>query len=438
MIRNPEIQFESPEKIKQFQQERMKEELEYLGACSPFYKRMFAEKGIDLSRIKYLEDLQKIPVTTKHDLQAFNKDFICVPKAEIIDYVTSSGTLGDPISFVLTSSDLDRLGYNQALSFSTAGFSKGDILQLMTTIGRRSLAGMACFMGARELGCGMVRVGNGLPELQWDTIHRVEPNGCIVIPSFLIKLMDYAEANSIDYNDSSLRKALCMGENLRLPDFSYNTLGHHIHERWRELSLYCAYTSTEIQTSFTECDRFEGVHLPPDLIIVELLDSDNNPVGEGEPGEVTITTIGVRGMPLLRFKTGDTCFHYNQPCSCGRNTPRLSPVITRKEQMIRFKGVAVYPAVLYDILDNIPDVKNYIVEVYTDKLGLDQILIKIGCEDGSGGFAKRIKDTFRSRILVAPQIVFEPAEYIARLQMPPMNRKPIKFVDLRETKYDFF
>ncbi len=438
MIRNPEIQFESPEKIKQFQQERLKEELEYLNGCSPFYKKMFAERNIDVSKVKYIEDLRELPVTTRQDLQVHNKDFICVPRNEVADYITTTGMLGDPVMLALTVGDIDRLGYNESLSFSTAGITRNDVLQLMTTLDRRSMTGLACFMGARELGCGIVRVGNGLPELQWDTIHRVNPSGCVVIPSFLIRMMDYAEANSMDYNDSSLHKAICVGESLRLPDFSFNAFGHHIHERWRELSLHSAYASPEMQTSFTECDRFEGVHLPPDLIIVELLDSDNNPVGEGEPGEVTITTIGVRGMPLLRFKTGDTCFHYGQPCSCGRNTSRLSPVVSCKGQVVKLKGTAVYPAVLYDILDNIAGIRNYIVEVYTGKLGLDRILIKIGCDIHSEEFAKQIKDTFRARIGVAPGIVFEPAEYIARLQMPPMNRKPVKFVDLRETKYDFF
>ena len=83
-------------------------------------------------------------------------------------------------------------------------------------------------------------------------------------------------------------------------------------------------------------------------------------------------------MPLLRFKTGDICYHYTEPCACGRNTIRLSSILGRKGQMIKYKGTTLYPPALFDILDNIPHIKNYIVEVYTNELGTDEILIRIG------------------------------------------------------------
>lgn len=228
-----------------------------------------------------------------------------------------------------------------------------------------------------------------------------------------------------------MQKCVCIGEALRTPDFALNTLGRRIHEKWESLKLYSTYASTEMQSSFTECDALRGGHLQPELIIVEFLDDNNQPVKDGEAGEVTITTLGVRGMPLLRFKTGDICFHYNEPCTCGRNTIRLSPILGRKGQMIKYKGTTLYPPALFDILDNIPNIKNYIVEVYTNELGTDEILIRIGSENHSEAFVKEIKDLFRSKVRVAPNIHFEPAEYIAKIQMPPMSRKVIKFIDLR-------
>ena len=111
--KSPEIQFRSPEEIgKRYQEERLTQTLTYLQAHSKFYQRMFEEHHIDINQIKKIEDLQQIPVTTKTDLQLHNDDFICVDKEQIIDYVTTSGTLGDPVTFVLTSEDLDRLSYN--------------------------------------------------------------------------------------------------------------------------------------------------------------------------------------------------------------------------------------------------------------------------------------------------------------------------------------
>ncbi len=353
-------------------------------------------------------------------------------RVDVVDYVTTSGTLGEPVTFALTENDLQRLAYNEESSFIMAGCTKEDVMQLMTTIDRRFMAGLAYFMGARELGCGVVRVGNGIPELQWDTIRRVRSSACMVVPSFLTKMIDFAEKNHIDYNHSSLKRAICIGEALRLPDGELTTLGKRIAEKWYTLELFSTYASTEMQTSFTECECHRGGHIPSDLIIVELLDENNKPVKDGEAGEVTITTIGVEGMPLLRFKTGDVCIRYTTPCSCGRNSARLSSVLGRKGQMIKFKGTTIYPPALFDILDNIAEVDNYIVEVFTNSLGTDQIQIRIGSNDHSETFVKNIKDIFRSKVRVAPDIKFESKELIAQLQQPPMSRKIIKFFDLRQ------
>ncbi|NDV65505.1 phenylacetate--CoA ligase family protein [Bacteroides sp. 224] len=431
MEKNPNIQFQSPAEIKAFQEERLIEQLTYLQQNSPFYRRLFIEHGIEISQIKTIENLCNLPVTTKTDLQLHNEDFICVNKEDIIDYVTTSGTLGNPVTFALTDEDLNRLSYNELLSFTTAGCTKKDILQLMTTIDRRFMAGLAYYLGARELGMGIVRVGNGIPELQWDTINRVHPTCGMVVPSFLIKLIEFAEKNNINPHSCSLKRCVCIGESLRNSDFSLNTLGKRIQEKWPELQLHSTYASTEMQSSFTECSELCGGHLQPELIIVEFLDDKNKPVAAGEPGEVTITTLGVKGMPLLRFKTGDICYHHTEPCACGRNTMRLSPVLGRKGQMIKYKGTTLYPPALFDILDSMPRVINYVVEVYTNDLGTDEILIRVGSEDKTEAFAKDIKDLFRSKVRVAPGIAFESPEYISKIQMPPMSRKTIKFIDLR-------
>lgn len=432
MIKNRDIHYQKPEAIKLFQEQRMKETLLYVSEHSAYYKRIFKEHNIDISQINTLEDLQSLPTTSKQDLQLYNNDFLCADPVDIIDYVTTSGTLGNPVTFALTEKDLQRLAYNEASSFTIAGCSKNDVMQLMTTIDRRFMAGLAYFMGARELGCGIVRVGNGIPELQWDTIKRVNSTTCMVVPSFLMKMIEFAENNGIDYNNSCLKSAICIGEALRTPEGELTTLGKRINEKWPSLELYSTYASTEMQTSFTECEIHQGGHIPADLIIVELLDENNNPVKDGEAGEVTITTIGVEGMPLVRFKTGDMCIRFNEPCKCGRNSARLSSVIGRKGQMIKFKGTTIYPPILFDILDNIPDVHNYIVEVFTNSLGTDQIQIRIGSDNHTETFVKQIKDIFRSKVRVAPDIKFESVELISRIQMPPMSRKVVKFFDLRQ------
>ncbi len=431
MKRDPQIQFKSKEEIKAFQEIALREDLSYLKSNSAFYKRMFEEHKIDISNVKRLEDLKFLPTTCKTDLQNFNMDFLCVPKNKVIDYVTTSGTLGDPVTFMLTDNDMDRLAYNEAVSFSTAGCTSDDVIQLMTTIDRRFMAGMAYFLGARKMGAGTIRVGNGIPELQWNSILKEHPSTCIVVPSFLIKLAEFAENQGIDYINTSLKRAVCIGEPLRNLDLSPSTLTTKILQKWPDLALHSTYASTEMQSSFTECEYLCGGHHQPDLIIVELLDEHDNTVLPGEIGELVITTLGVEGMPLLRFKTGDLCRAIEEPCKCGRNSLRLSPIVGRKGQMIKYKGTTLYPSALYDVLDNINGVVNYQIQVYTNTLGTDGIIIRIGAENPTESFEKMIKDMFRAKIRVAPEISFEPIELLAKAIFPPANRKAVKFLDMR-------
>ena len=420
--------------IKAYQEKKMVEALAYVNRCSPFYKELFAREKIDISKIGRIKDLLQIPVTTKQDIQLRNMDFLCVPPTQILDYVTTSGTLGDPVTFADTENDLKRLGLSESLSYEIAGCTPSDIFQLMVTIDRCFMAGNACFLGSMQLGAGIIRVGNGIPELQWNTIQRIHPTVLICVPSFLLKLIEFAQTHHIDYRNSSIKRAICVGESVRTNDHRYNILGEKIHALWPELSMHVNYASTEMQSSFNECIKECGTHHKPNLTIVEFLDDENRPVKAGEAGEITITTLDVEGMPLIRFKTGDLCYHFEEPCACGRNTLRLGPILGRKGQMIKYKGTTLYPASLYDILENIPEVKNYIVEVYTNTIGTDGIRILVGSTDSGELFVKRIKDLFRSRIRVAPDIVLEPIELIARKQMPPTSRKVIKFFDYRELK----
>ncbi|MCV9929632.1 AMP-binding protein [Flavobacterium sp. LS1R49] len=426
----PEIEKGSLEEIKNFQEQKLVELLAYISQKSPFYKNFFEEKKIDITTIKTLEDLQLLPVTTKEDLQNNNDDFLCVPVSKIIDFATTSGTLGDPVTFGLTDSDLDRLAYNEAISFDCAGIKEGDIVQLMTTIDRKFMAGLAYFLGLRKLKVGVIRVGAGIPELQWDSIIKYNPSYLITVPSFLLKLIEYAETHNIDYNNSSIKGAICIGESLRNQDFSMNILSKKITDKW-DIKLFSTYASTEMSTAFTECEHGNGGHHHPELIIVEVLDENNNRVKNGEAGELTFTTLGIEAMPLLRFKTGDIVQLHDTPCACGRNTLRVGPVIGRKKQMIKYKGTTLYPPAMNDVLSDFDAIENHIIEIFTNDLGTDEILIKIAVKNQSEELLHEIKDHFRAKLRVTPKIEFTSKEILNPLVFNPMSRKPIRFFDNR-------
>lgn len=426
-----DIERKPPEVIKAYQEEALIKQLNYLKEHSPFYQERFQQHGIDSSEIKTLEDLPKIPVTTKADLQSRNFDFLCVDREKVIDYITTSGTSGEPVTFAATDADLERLAFNEYMSFVCAGAGNQDLYQLMVTLDRRFMAGLAYFLGLRKLGAGIVRTGPGNPELQFDTILRLNPTGLVGVPSFILKLLDYADTKGIDYRNTEVQSIVCIGEPLRNADLSLNKLGRQIKERW-DVNLYSTYASTEMGAAFTECSAGCGGHHRPELLIVEFLNEYDQPVSSGELGEVTITNLGVEGMPLLRFKTGDLCYHYTDACSCGRNTLRLGPVIGRKNQMIKYKGTTLYPNAFYDLLNDIQGVENYVVEVSTNNIDTDDILIKIGSHSPDKYMEKSIKDHFRAKLRVAPSIEFYKPVEIQKLQFPEMSRKPITFIDHRK------
>ena len=429
-----DIEYASPEVIRTFQEGLLHDALVYLRDHSPDYQQLFRDNHIDIEDIRHLEDLVNIPFTEKKDLQLRNWDFLCCPKEKIVDYVTTSGTLGEPVTFACTEKDLRRLAYNEKKSFACAGLKPGNILQLMTTIDKRFMAGLAYFMGIRELGASIIRVGNGIPELQWDTIERLHPDAIMCVPSFIPRLIQYAEDHGIDYRGSSVRKIIGIGEGMRDQDFNLNLLGRRIKEKW-DVELYATYSSTEMGATFSECEYGCGGHVHPELIIVEIIGEDDRPVADGEVGEIVVTTLGVEGMPLLRFRTGDMAAKITEQCRCGRWSYRLTPLVGRKNNMIKFKGTTLYPPMIIDVLDNRSEIANYQLVLDLNDLGNDDVTVRIGLPDPDPEHDARLvadlKNTFRAKLRVAPRVEVCRADLLARDIYRESSRKPLKVVDRR-------
>ena len=421
-IRHPEI--------REIQEKKLQDLLAYLNSNSPYYKKVFSQHQIDIEKIRQLEDLVFLPTTGKEDLQSFNDEFLCVPSSSVIEYTSTSGTLGSPVTIALTEKDLQRLAYNEYKSFTCAGGAPEDVFQLMLTLDRQFMAGMAYYSGIRKLGAGIIRVGPGVPFLQWETIFRLKPTVLVAVPSFILKLLQYAADHKIDPNASFVKKAICIGENIRQTDFSLNILGKKITESWK-IQLFSTYASTEMQTAFTECEAGRGGHHQPDLVIVELLDEKDQPVQYGEAGEVTITTLGVEGMPLLRYKTGDLCIAHKETCTCGRHTMRLSPVIGRKKQMIKFKGTTLFAPALFDLLAGMEDIADFVAEIFSNEIGTDEVLLHLIPLNHSEESDHRIRSYLQAKLRVIPQIRYVTAEELQKIQFPDAGRKPVKFIDKR-------
>ncbi len=425
---HPQLAFERLENQQAHQEKALKELLQYLQANSPFYQQFFQQHNICVEEINVLQDLQKIPTTDKQAMQERNWDFLCVPKNQLREYTATSGTLGKPVTIALTENDLKRLAYNEQQSFLTADAKPHDVFQLVLTLDRQFMAGMAYYLGIRNIGASVVRTGPGLPSMQWETIQRLQVNSIVAVPSFIVKLIEYAKANNIDLNKSSIRKVICIGDNLRDENFELNVLGKKIKQDWN-IELYGTYASTEMQTAFTECKQGNGGHEQPDLIITEILDDNGNQLAAGEYGEVTITTLGIEGMPLLRYRTGDMACLYDEPCACGKHSRRLSSIVGRKQQMIKYKGTTLYPPAIFETLNKIDIVKEYVVEVSSDELGSDLVLLYIFSKNAD---EQKLINQLRASMRVVPEIKYISNEEMRKMQFPEASRKQIKFVDKRK------
>lgn len=400
--------------------------IRYTSQNSPYYKRLFSEKGIRPEGILNSEEFEQLPFTTKDNLAQFNEDFLCVDKTQVADYVTTSGTLSSPVSFYLTANDSDRLAQNESASLAMTGANEKDVFQLMVTMDKQFMAGLAYYLGVQKMGGGAVRIGPSSPITQIQALLKFESTVLIAVPSFIVKLIQVAKANEIDLSKSAVRSIVCIGEPIRNVDFSLNELGKRIVGQW-DVELFSTYASTEMGAAFTECKSGNGGHLNDDLLYLEVVNDEGDGVNNGELGEVVVSTLGVTGMPLLRYKTGDLCHVYYNQCSCGLTTPRIGPVVGRKQQMIKFKGTTIFPPAIFDVLAS-KNVGLYQVRISKNEFNIDDVTVVLPSSMKDEKLTKELQVAFKSKIRVTPYISFEPDESLQKSVLPVDKRKPTKIV----------
>lgn len=398
---------------------------------SPFYREHLDQAGIAPTEYIPLTGIARIPTVDKGDTSCQTARFLCVPRKKVVDIVTTSGSTGKPLLWYLTESDLERLAENELLSFSCAGFTADDRVLLAVATDRCFIAGMAYYLGLRKLGCAVVRAGAATPALHLDMIRRAQPTAVVSVPSFLLHLADKAAAAGIDLATCGIRKAVCIGEAVREADFSLNHAGRLIEQRWGA-RVFSTYGVTELAASLCECEAGCGGHLHPENLFLESLDEGGRPVPDGEVGELAATTLGVEGMPLIRYRTGDFAAIHRAPCRCGRDSLRIGPIVGRKNQRLKLKGTSVFPSALKSILDDTPVISAYAIIARRDRHLADVVEVRIACAGDDARVVKDLRERFSGEIKVAPEITRGSITEIEQLQMPTGARKRRYFIDLRE------
>ena len=415
--------FAPENEVRAMQDALLDEQIRYCMENSPYYRKLLK----DMPQRKWdFESLADIPTTSKSDLALHNEEFFAVDMRDISDICFTSGTTGTPCKIVYTASDTDRLGYNDATGFRAAGLKPEDKVLLTCTIDRCFIAGLAYYNGAVKLGAAAIRNGLNSVASHASIIEMMKVDAIVGVPSFVAKLGEYLAEHNIDR--SCIKNIVCIGEPIRTRDMKLTPLGERLEKLWPG-AVHSTYASSEIVTSFTECEARCGGHPPADLAVVEILDEKGNRVPDGETGEVVVTPLGVTGMPLLRFRTGDISFLIPEKCSCGRNTKRLGPILGRKAQMLKVHGTTLFPGAFFNILDGIPEVAEYYMEVSGSALS-DEVTLFVACRSKSVEELDLVEKLYsRTRIHVPVKEI--PLE-LATKRVFGTSRKPVRFFDLRK------
>jgi phenylacetate-CoA ligase len=246
------------------------------------------------------------------------------------------------------------------------------------------------------------------------------------VPSFLRVLAEKAREIGFDLPGSSVEKAICIGEPVRDKAFTLNPAGRFIERHWG-LKVFSTYGVTEFANSLCECDAGSGGHLHEDQLFLEILDDQARPLPEGEIGEVVGTTFGVEAMPLIRYRTGDCAALFRKQCSCGRTSPRIGPIVGRKNQKLKFKGASLFPSTLQSVLEEAEGIEDFVIVARSSSDLSDSIEVLIH----GAAAAASIRDLLQARAKVAPEVRHVSPDEIEALQMPPQARKRRTFLDLR-------
>jgi phenylacetate-CoA ligase len=423
------VAFREPAAIAAVQNRLFLEHLHYLAGRSPFYRKRFAEAGIDPGQVKTLADLPLLPVTDKDDLAAATDDFLCVGPHEAVDFCLTSGTTGNAVPLLQTERDLARLAFNEALAFGGTGIGRGDRVLIAVALDRCFMAGMAYFLGLNRLGALAIRGGAGSIPFLSELIRCHRPTAIIGVPTLLLKLGEGLQREGLDPAALGISRLIGIGEPVRNPDLSLSLLGRRVSECWGG-QLFGSYASTEMATSFSDCPAGCGGHVPPELILIEILDEQGRPLPPGQAGEVVATPLQVTGMPLLRFRTGDIAVLHDGLCPCGRNTPRLGPVLGRCAQMLKMRGTTLFPSAIFSVLDELAGVRGYYLEVFNEYALSDRVRVVVGRADAALE-AEAVAERIAARIRIKPEVwIASPEEVHARIH-PGDRRKPVTFFDYR-------
>jgi len=416
--------------LERLQQKRLKDTVDRAYRNVPFYHRIMVEKGITPGDISSLDDLRRLPETTKANLREnYPFGLFAVPLEDVVRVHASSGTTGKPTVVGYTAGDITTWADMMARDFVMVGVTKGDIFQNAVNYGFFT-GGLGVHYGIERMGAMAVPSATGNTERQLEIMMDFNVTVLHCTPSYALYLAETAK-----------EKGIIEKLKLRIGCFGAEPWSEEARQELEAALGIKAYDSYGLSEMFGpgvafECQEQDGLHIWEDHFIVEILDPAGESCAPGEPGELVLTSLSKQAMPLIRYHTGDVTYLMEGDCNCGRTSRRLHRFLGRADDMLVVRGINVFPSQIEDVLLKIPEIGDYFqVVVDRKRHGLDEISIKVEVKDEA--FTGKLEDLSRMQMKVEARLkavlnVRSKVELVEKGTIPRTAGKSQKIVDLRQ------
>lgn len=431
MFWEKEAETMSRSKIRESQLEKLKWTINRCYNNVPYYKNMMDKAGVNPDKIKSLDDIRRLPLTTKEELR-LNYPFglFASPKEDIVEIHASSGTTGKPIVGGYTKNDLEVWGNCMARLVVAAGARRDDIAQISFGYGLFTGA-FGLHYALQKVGCMIVPISSGNSQKQIMLMEDFGTTVLVATPSYAVYLSEMAK--DIGIADKLKLRLGLFGSEMCTPEMRTQI------EKNIGIIVTDNYGLTELGGCGVsgECEERQGLHINEDHYYAEVIDPDTGEtLPEGERGELVITPLSKEAFPIFRYRTKDISRLYSEPCKCGRTFIRMDKVVGRTDDMLIIKGVNVFPSQIESVLFTMPHIGPHYQLVLRKERFMDSLEVQVELIDGSlleqyselEALEHRIKEKLRSVLGIDCGVTLVAPRTITRFE-----GKAKRIVDLRNT-----
>ncbi len=392
MIWNNEYETMNREKLKEIQSERLIKLIERVYKNNDFYRKKMDDKGIKPADIKSIDDIVKLPFITKDEMRlTYPYGLLCVDKKEIVEIHTSSGTTGKPVVDAYTRNDIEVWSEVMARTLTAGGVSEKDTIQNAYGYGLFT-GGLGVHYGVRKIGANVIPISGGNTKRQLMVMQDFQSNALTCTPSYSLYLAEAGREEGIDFAKLPLRVGFFGAE--PWTEAMRKDIEKNLH-----LTTIDIYGLTEIigPGVSAECEHQNGLHIFEDHFYPEVINPETGEVlGDGEKGELVITTLTKEGTPVIRYRTRDIVTLNHSKCECGRTEVRMSKVLGRTDDMLIIRGVNVFPTQIEEVLLKFEETEPH-YQLLVDRVGnLDLLEVRVEMTEGLfSDEVKQIEETER-------------------------------------------